>query len=167
MSARAISSALIAMTLLACSSDERPGTVAVGQDSTRMEHLPAVGVSVDGGASRGLPSVSSGPMLGASHDAAVVGFDAGSAQAKPDSGTLDAAALSAFSCVLSSDCIVKDVGSCCGYYPRCANLGATFGPPNCNVGQVGVCGFPVIDHCECQRNTCVGVQSAVQGSQQF
>jgi len=62
-----------------------------------------------------------------------------------------------FACEANLDCVVKDVGNCCGYYPRCANVAATFFPPNCSGGQAGVCGFPTITSCECIQKQCVSV----------
>lgn len=72
--------------------------------------------------------------------------DAGSSSASP------------YACKVTLDCTIKDVGNCCGYYPRCANANATFAPPVCTGGQAGVCGFPSIDSCECRQNTCVSLQ---------
>lgn len=62
-----------------------------------------------------------------------------------------------FQCKQDSDCTVKDVGNCCGYYPRCANVNATFERPKCD-GMAGVCGFPVIERCACVENTCRAMQ---------
>lgn len=73
--------------------------------------------------------------------------DAGSSSASP------------YACKVNLDCTIKDVGNCCGYYPRCANANATFAPPVCTGGQAGVCGFPSIDSCECRQNTCVSLQA--------
>jgi hypothetical protein len=71
----------------------------------------------------------------------------------------DAAASDPFACRQASDCAVKNVGNCCGYYPRCANVDATFSPPDCSAGQVGVCGFPEITSCDCRANSCVSLQN--------
>lgn len=75
-----------------------------------------------------------------------------------DGGVSDGgAASSPFACAQNLDCVVKDVGNCCGYYPRCANVSATFAPPDCSGGQAGVCGFPAVDSCECRQKTCVSL----------
>ncbi|HEY6880836.1 MAG TPA: hypothetical protein VI299_22585 [Polyangiales bacterium] len=65
---------------------------------------------------------------------------------------------SPYACQTGNDCTVRDVGSCCGYYPRCANVNAVFVRPVCN-GTAGVCGFPVIDSCACVQGTCVSLQA--------
>ena len=67
------------------------------------------------------------------------------------------------SCSESSQCEVKDVGNCCGYYPRCVNR--DFVPDLEAVRDwckdtetVGVCGFPNITHCACVEQTCRSMQ---------
>jgi hypothetical protein len=88
------------------------------------------------------------------------GSEGGDASAR-DAGSSDAAraASAAYACNVNLDCVIKDVGNCCGYYPRCANVAATFAPPSCSGGQAGVCGFPSIDRCECRQNECVSLQN--------
>ncbi|KAF1808156.1 hypothetical protein P152DRAFT_462812 [Eremomyces bilateralis CBS 781.70] len=73
-------------------------------------------------------------------------------------GTVDAQ----FGCAAASDCVVKDVRNCCGYYPKCVNSGFKPLPPKCDGGVFGVCGFPVIDACDCQAERCVGLQNSPQ-----
>lgn len=63
-----------------------------------------------------------------------------------------------YGCVEASDCTIKDVGNCCGYYPRCVNVDSPTPEPECGDGAVGVCGWPVISHCECVENTCRSMQ---------
>jgi hypothetical protein len=68
-------------------------------------------------------------------------------------GTLDA------SCKTNSDCAIKDVGSCCGYNPRCLNKDSKTFPEQvkakcANDGRVGICGFPAIAGCECVQGKC-------------
>jgi len=82
--------------------------------------------------------------------------DAGSTDAQADAG---GAAGPGFGCKVNLDCVITNVGNCCGYYPRCANVNATFSPPVCTGGQAGVCGFPSIDSCECRQNRCVSLQA--------
>ncbi len=70
------------------------------------------------------------------------------------------------SCAATRDCVVKNVGNCCGQYPMCVNRKAEVDPEavrqECAKNDlVGVCGFPVIDHCECQKGVCVGVPPMV------
>ncbi|MBU1203659.1 MAG: hypothetical protein KKG60_01165 [Nanoarchaeota archaeon] len=66
-------------------------------------------------------------------------------------------------CELDEDCVVKNIGSCCGYYPRCVN--ADYVPDveavrkECEgEGMVGICGYPEIDECRCENNKCVSIQ---------
>jgi hypothetical protein len=63
-----------------------------------------------------------------------------------------------FACSQQSDCVIKNVRNCCGYYPRCANVNAVFEPPQCQ-GIDSVCGFPEVTSCECRANTCVSLQN--------
>ena len=63
-----------------------------------------------------------------------------------------------YSCTVDADCIVKDVGNCCGAYPRCVNKDSGTPPPYCPPGFYSVCGFPVIESCACRQNTCRSLQ---------
>ena len=66
-------------------------------------------------------------------------------------------------CEKDSDCGIKDVHNCCGYYPRCVNINHE---PDieavireCQEKQIlGVCGFPEITHCRCEKNKCLSMQ---------
>lgn len=61
-------------------------------------------------------------------------------------------------CTQDSDCVIRNVGNCCGYYPQCANAGATL-PKPCPGGGASICGFPVIESCKCGSNGgCVSLQ---------
>ncbi len=67
-----------------------------------------------------------------------------------------------FSCKTSSDCKIKDVGSCCGYRPACVNKDSRTFPAEVkaqcgNEGMSGICGFPSISSCTCSNNKCEGV----------
>ncbi|MFT3925251.1 MAG: hypothetical protein QM778_22125 [Myxococcales bacterium] len=67
-----------------------------------------------------------------------------------------------YSCTEDEDCTIKDVGNCCGYYPRCVNVDSPTPGPEC-VGDDGeslggVCGWPDITHCSCVQNTCRSMQ---------
>ena len=67
-------------------------------------------------------------------------------------------------CEKDSDCVVKDVHNCCGYYPRCVNMAHK---PDIEAverecrekGLMGICGFPDITHCKCINNTCKSMQN--------
>ncbi len=70
------------------------------------------------------------------------------------------------SCKTDADCVVKDVGNCCGYYPACVNVNAKTDPKAVQVqcaksGQAGVCGFPVIYGCSCVKGQCTADTRAV------
>lgn len=62
-------------------------------------------------------------------------------------------------CKSSADCAVKDVGSCCGYQPRCLNKDAQTFPERVKAqcakdGRAGICGFQEIAGCECVAGQC-------------
>lgn len=68
-------------------------------------------------------------------------------------------------CAADSDCEVKDVGNCCGYYPQCVAKNAT--PQKeavrawCERNEVkGICGFQEIKGCACVAGRCTA--AAVQ-----
>ena len=68
------------------------------------------------------------------------------------------------SCKTDDDCAVKDVGSCCGYYPRCLNKDSPTFPEQVKAqcakqGRVGVCGFPAVSGCHCDQGKCAAVGS--------
>src|SRR5688500_17951353 len=49
-------------------------------------------------------------------------------------------------CKVDSDCVVKDVGNCCGYYPACLNKASPTDPAGVKAqcakdGMASVCGF--------------------------
>jgi hypothetical protein len=63
------------------------------------------------------------------------------------------------SCKSNADCVVKDVGNCCGYYPRCVNVNATVDPQAVQAqcarsGMASVCGFKTVEGCECVQGEC-------------
>ncbi|KAI9159078.1 hypothetical protein HJFPF1_07086 [Paramyrothecium foliicola] len=63
-----------------------------------------------------------------------------------------------FVCAQDSDCVERNVGNCCGYYPMCANANAVL-PHPCPDGGEGVCGFPTIDSCKCgSKGGCMSLQ---------
>ncbi|MEN1941832.1 hypothetical protein WCE41_11000 [Luteimonas sp. MJ246] len=63
------------------------------------------------------------------------------------------------SCRVDSDCAVKNVGNCCGYFPSCVNTDAEPDPAAVQAacaesGMAGVCGFRDIQACACVSNSC-------------
>ena len=63
------------------------------------------------------------------------------------------------SCKVDADCVVKDVGNCCGYYPACVNKSSTPDPhavqESCRKsGRMSVCGFQEISSCSCVEGKC-------------
>lgn len=73
-------------------------------------------------------------------------------------------------CDSDADCQVKDIGSCCGYYPRCVNKDSpTFADQvkaQCaKEGRSGVCGFPSVRGCSCVAHQCVNEVGPAQGAQ--
>lgn len=66
-----------------------------------------------------------------------------------------------YSCRAPTDCVVKNVGNCCGYYPQCVNVATEvypdFARETCAAeGVSSVCGFPTISGCACEQSQCVG-----------
>ena len=65
-------------------------------------------------------------------------------------------------CSSDADCEVKDVGSCCGYRPRCLHRDSpTFAEEvkaRCRAeGRVGHCGIAAVAGCACEAGRCVSV----------
>lgn len=63
------------------------------------------------------------------------------------------------SCRTSADCVVKNVGSCCGAMPACVNANAKTDPAAVQAqcarqGMSSVCGFKEITSCSCVAGTC-------------
>lgn len=90
------------------------------------------------------------PTNAASSDASSSTSDAAP---RSDAGT------NPYACRQPSDCAIRNVGNCCGYYPRCVNANAPLTPPDCSGGMAGVCGFPEISSCDCRNETCVSLQN--------
>ncbi len=64
-----------------------------------------------------------------------------------------------YTCNEDSDCVIKDVHNCCGYYPKCVNINSKTDPDLVKEiceeqGLASDCGFPVIESCECINNQC-------------
>lgn len=63
------------------------------------------------------------------------------------------------SCQLDSDCSVKNIGNCCGNYPKCVNK--NFTPDLDSIKDLcekeksfSICGFDEIKSCKCINNKC-------------
>jgi hypothetical protein len=71
-------------------------------------------------------------------------------------------------CKVDSDCMVKDVGNCCGYVPACVNRNSPTDPAAVRAqcakdGISSVCGFNEITACRCVRNQCIDDREPVGG----
>eukprot|EP00567_Pseudictyota_dubia_P007383 CAMPEP_0197438982 /NCGR_PEP_ID=MMETSP1175-20131217/5827_1 /TAXON_ID=1003142 /ORGANISM="Triceratium dubium, Strain CCMP147" /LENGTH=104 /DNA_ID=CAMNT_0042968803 /DNA_START=325 /DNA_END=636 /DNA_ORIENTATION=+ len=74
-----------------------------------------------------------------------------------------------YQCNSCGDCEVKNVGNCCGYYPKCVN---TYFQPDlekleewcANNDVSSVCGWTEIDACVCTEGRCEGRQLAADGA---
>lgn len=63
------------------------------------------------------------------------------------------------SCTVDTDCAVKNVGNCCGYFPACVNAQADTFPERVKAaceaqGLSGICGFEDITACACVEGRC-------------
>lgn len=85
----------------------------------------------------------------------------------PDSKLQSSAAVQVdFSCNTDADCTVKNVGNCCGYYPRCVNKDSPTDPEAVQAqcaksGMASVCGFQPVSSCQCVQGACEGSDSAL------
>ncbi len=64
-----------------------------------------------------------------------------------------------YSCQTDSDCIIKDIRNCCGYYPQCVNSNARTDPNLVSdlckkEGAASICGFEEIQSCKCSGKRC-------------
>ena len=81
----------------------------------------------------------------------------------PDRATVPkTAGTVSLSCKTNADCAIKDIGSCCGYNPRCVNQDSPTFPERVQAqcgkdGRMSVCGFPAITACECVAGKCAGI----------
>ena len=65
-------------------------------------------------------------------------------------------------CKTNADCAIKDIGSCCGYQPRCLNKDSLTFPEQVKAqcakeGRMSTCGFLAITGCECVAGKCAGI----------
>ena len=70
-------------------------------------------------------------------------------------------------CRIDADCVVKDVGNCCGFHPACVFRTRPVFPERVKAecaekGMTGVCGFPVIEACTCQQGRCAASQAQTE-----
>lgn len=70
------------------------------------------------------------------------------------------------SCRTSADCVVKNVGNCCGAMPACVNTNARTDPAAVQAqcareGISSVCGFKDVTACTCVAGTCQDSEGAV------
>ncbi|MEO6519556.1 MAG: hypothetical protein ABIO17_11290 [Pseudoxanthomonas sp.] len=68
-------------------------------------------------------------------------------------------------CKTDADCVVKDVGSCCGAMPACVNKDSPTNPAAVQAqcqskGMMGVCGFRELTACQCSSGQCVSAGPA-------
>lgn len=71
-----------------------------------------------------------------------------------------------YSCQVDTDCVVKNVGNCCGEYPACVNRDSPTFPDQVREacvreGRMAVCGFPSIAGCRCVERRCAAVTGPV------
>lgn len=71
-------------------------------------------------------------------------------------------------CKINADCVVKDVGSCCGAMPACVNRDSRTDPAAVQAecarkGLSSVCGFNEITACSCAGGQCISEQEPVGG----
>lgn len=68
------------------------------------------------------------------------------------------------SCNTNSDCVVKDVGNCCGAYPMCVNKDTKTDPAAVRAqcekeGMASICGFQEVSGCQCVKGQCENIAS--------
>jgi len=64
-----------------------------------------------------------------------------------------------YSCNVDTDCEVKDIRNCCGYFPRCTSKDYNPNPELVaelciKEGTASICGFEEITSCQCVNNKC-------------
>lgn len=74
-----------------------------------------------------------------------------------------------YTCERALDCEIKDVHSCCGYYPKCVNkntiANATLVEDLCGQSSfTGYCGYIDIKSCKCENKKCIGSEEIVDNS---
>ncbi len=74
------------------------------------------------------------------------------------------------SCRTDGDCVVKDVGNCCGAMPACVNKDSPTDPAAVRAqcakdGMASVCGFTEIAGCRCANGQCISDAAPIDPSQ--
>lgn len=69
-----------------------------------------------------------------------------------------------YACRTSADCMVKNVGNCCGAMPACVNKGSPTDPQGVQAqcaasGRMSVCGFAEVTACQCVSGRCESAPS--------
>jgi len=69
-----------------------------------------------------------------------------------------------FRCKTDADCVVKNVGNCCGYYPACVNIDSPTFPEQvmaecARTDTMAVCGFRDIAGCQCVEGRCSAIDA--------
>ena len=111
------------------------------------------------------PAASSDP---AAHPTPASPTEPATPAAQPSASASGATVAIDRSCKTDADCTVKDVGSCCGYYPACVNVDSPTDPKGVQAacakkGTMSVCGFPDIASCSCKQGRCeAGAAQALQ-----
>lgn len=73
-----------------------------------------------------------------------------------------------YRCQADSDCAVKNIGNCCGYYPACVNQHSATYPQQVRAdcardGKMAVCGFREIAACSCNEGRCEATANPLTG----
>jgi len=74
------------------------------------------------------------------------------------------------SCRTDADCVVKNVGNCCGAMPACVNKDSPTDPTGVQArcakeGMASVCGFTEIEGCRCAGGQCISAVAPIEPSQ--
>jgi hypothetical protein len=99
-----------------------------------------------------------------------IGDATGDAAAPPQSATpspLRPPGSPDLSCRIADDCVVKNVGNCCGYFPACVNKDSPVDPDavraECErTGTSSICGWQDIQACDCVQGQCRAVTGPLQ-----
>lgn len=136
---------------------------ATGCTGPRSDAAPAIAAVDDAQAAAPPPALT--PPAAAPPPARAEPVLAPPVASRPDTS---AAASGGLACRSNADCVVKDVGSCCGYQPRCLNTKAETFPERvrekcASEGRVSTCGFREIAGCECVQGKCAAIHDAADG----
>lgn len=148
--------AIIALPLIGCTARTAPSDTPKARAAE-----PAVSQPV-------APAPAAASALPEQNDQAPIAprRDTAEKQGPIENGTGPVASDPSRSCKTDSDCAVKDVGSCCGYFPMCVNKDANTDPAAVRAqcekdGTSSICGFREVSGCQCVENRC---ESLTDGS---